>query len=180
MSEDIIDENADYQLILPKDEMKGVEASAQKRVVAFFVDLLIVFIAFVIPFVTTFSMFSGIVSTDIVALEQFIYDNYFIIASMEISVGFIMLIYFVFSEKLLGYTIGKRFFNLNVGEITYFQAFIRNITKAFVFTTPFIALADFIWMFFNPGRRRLTEIIARTKVLYEPRLEVEYRWQEEL
>jgi len=179
MTYQVLEDNAEYQLVLPEGEIEVGRSPIFKRMLAYLIDLFFAFMIFVVPFITVFSLFSGIVSTDFLAIEQFIYENYYIIASMEISVDFILLFYFGLSEGLLGYTIGKRMLNLKVGNVTYGQAFLRNITKAFFLTMPFITLADVIWAFLNPERRRLTEIISRTKVLYEPKLEVDYRWQKE-
>jgi uncharacterized RDD family membrane protein YckC len=178
-SPQVIEDNAEYQLILPKDEMSVGKAPVSKRFIAFLIDMFVVFTIFIVPFITVFSMSSGIVSTDLVSIEQFVYENFGILATLEISFDFIILFYFTVSEGTLGYTLGKRVFNLNVGKVTYGQAITRNITKAFFFTIPYIALADLIWMFFASDRRRLTEVISRTKVLYEPKLEVEYKWQGE-
>lgn len=180
MPEKIIDDNAEYQLVLPENEMIVGKAPLSKRFFAFLVDVGIVFIAFIIPFVSAFSMSAGIISTDILALETFIYENFHILASMEIAFDFILLMYFALSESLLGYTFGKRIFKLGVGKISYGQAFTRNITKAFFFSIPYIAVADLMWTVFDSDSRRITEILSRTKVLYEPKLEVEYRWQGEL
>jgi uncharacterized RDD family membrane protein YckC len=177
MSDKIIEENAEYQLILPENEISVGKAPMSKRFAAFMIDIFVVFIAFLIPFVTVFSMSAGIISTDMVAIESFIYENFHLLATMEICFDFILLMYLSVSESMLGYTIGKRFFKLGVGKLTYGQAFARNITKAFAFTAPYIAVMDVIWSFFDPEGRRMTEIIARTKVLYEPSIEVEYEWK---
>ena len=112
-------------------------------------------------------------------LKTYYYGHFAILLTLVISFDFIILFYFTVSEGALGYTFGKRVFNLNVGDISYGQAVTRNITKAFFFTIPYIALADLIWMLLASDRRRLTEVISRTKVLYEPKLEVEYKWQGE-
>jgi uncharacterized RDD family membrane protein YckC len=176
---------AEYELVLPDKEIMEAPAPLALRTAAFFIDMVVASVLFLLPFTAAFLFTMGLQTTDPLALEEFLYDNPYILAVFDMSTFFILLFYFGVFERSTGKTIGKRFLKLKVEpRIGYGRAFLRNISKASVLSAlslPFLSYVlfiDIIWLLFR-GDRLLSEL-AKTKVLYEPKLGEGLKWTQEL
>lgn len=126
-----------------------------KRVLAFIVDFIIMYIVILYPFEKLFSKFD---------VNSFVgvYSNKITIALMFILV--LNYIYWVAFEWNIGQTPGKILFNLYVAgreKVKFEQILIRNLSKPFVF----IFLFDVIYMFFKKENQRFFEKMSNTFVI---------------
>lgn len=120
----------------PTAPMSGIDALTKdskaqdywiKRVIAFIVDALIVFVplAIITVIVTVFVAFGG--------LNPF---ALFLGGTISLLWGVLFILYFTLMESSMGATFGKRFFKLKVtgktgGNPTIGQAFLRNLSKIY-------------------------------------------------
>jgi uncharacterized RDD family membrane protein YckC len=175
----------DYELVLPDENVMKTTAPLTTRMMAYVIDILIASAVFLLPFTAAFMFTMGIQTADPVVLEDFLYDNVFILVVFDVSTFFVLLFYFGVFEKMNGQTLGKKFMKIKVEpEIGYGSAFIRNLSKASIFsmlTIPFLSYVlflDFLWILF--GGERLLSKLTKTKVLYEPKLSEGLEWTQEL
>lgn len=180
-----VTDTTDYELILPEGEMMEAPAPLKLRLSAFAIDIIVASMVFLLPFTAAFMFSMGMQTTDPVSLENFLYDNPQILAVFDISTFFILLFYFAVFERTMGQTVGKRFLKLKVEpKISYGPAFLRNMSKAAVFSMlsipllSYIVFLDVMWLFF--GNERLLSRLAKTKVLYEPKLSEGLQWTQGL
>jgi len=159
-----------YNLNLPKGATFNRSASIWKRILAFILDMLIIdfvaggmlqaVIAKVIPETNFSNIYSFLQnhprSLVLISLTSFIY-------------GFIALLYFSILEYRTGQTLGKMFFGLRVlsdnKQLTYMDCITRSMY--FILTLPFILLfiIDPIFLIFNKEKRRLSEVLSRTRTV---------------
>jgi uncharacterized RDD family membrane protein YckC len=175
----------DYELVLPDENVMEAPAPLTTRMMAYGIDILVASALFLLPFTAAFMFSMGIQTTNPVVLEEFLYDNVFILVVFDIATFFILLFYFGVFERANGQTIGKRFMKIRVGpEMGYGSAFLRNVSKASIFsilTIPFLSyilFLDLLWILF--GGERLLSKLTKTKVLYEPKLSEGLEWTQEL
>ncbi|MBI2647389.1 RDD family protein [Candidatus Woesearchaeota archaeon] len=142
-----------------------------KRLIAFFIDIIILNLIVLFPFRR---LFQSIIPKDYSFSEayQFLsnstnYTSY--LASISFVISTLMIIYFFMMEKRMSQTIGKMFMKLyvvsNDNTIKNWQLLIRNIV--FIPMFPFILLwiLDPLFMFFSKTNQRLTEILSKTRVV---------------
>ena len=147
------------------------QASVLKRIIAFFIDILIINFIILFPFKKIF--YNVIPDT-----ESFSETMNFLSSNTEYNtfVTIIMLLvavlaflYFVILEKKLGQTPGKMLFNLYVKSQTknlnYWQLFVRSMFLIPVFPFVLLWIIDPIVMLFTKENQRLSEILSKTKVV---------------
>jgi uncharacterized RDD family membrane protein YckC len=174
----VVEDFADYELVLPHDELKHNSAGLRSRLIAYLIDILVGLAIFSFAFFFAFTYVSGIKAVDVASIEAFLYENPQLFGIIEAGLDSVFLFYFIIFEWRTGQTIGKRVTGIKLENISFGQAVVRNLTKAFFLSFPFIAFFDFIWVFISKERRRLTEILSGTKVLKQPVLRAEMSWQE--
>ena len=141
-------------------KIKNVPASFWRRLLAYFIDMLLINLIVLIPF-----------ENHIVKFES---NSFNILFNTEMNKNIIMisffiviltLIYFVFLEYVYRQSIGKMFFNIYVesvkGELSLQQTILRNITKPF----SVVLIVDVAYMLFKRGHQRLFELFSNTQVV---------------
>ncbi len=138
-----------------------------KRILAFLIDMLILYGIILAPLQKllpeTFSTnFRDILSTA-EALQPF--EHTLLILSTIMA--FITLLYFSLLEGILQQTPGKIILNLRVEstakEFSWWQAVVRNITKALCTTSlGFLFVIDVLYLFFK--KKRLSDLLSKTEV----------------
>lgn len=176
-----VEEGAEeYQFGLPQDEVEIEPAPILKRTFAYLIDLAIFYFIFFQIFMMIYINITGIPAAGSIGMfEAYIAEN--AEAATKVFTGFVgslfvFLFYFMVTEKVLGASMGKHFLKLKVvalnnREITYWQAFVRNITKTVLF--PFLVF-DILGIFWTANKQRLSEMLAGTKVIYSGMLELVY------
>ncbi len=159
---------AKNNLNLPKDATFKGPASIWKRALAFAIDLLI--LDFVIGGFYR-SLIAKLLPTDIPSYNFFSANPKItsLISLITMFFGLLALLYFSIMEYKTGQTIGKMFVNIRVesddSQFTYWQAITRS--AYFIIFFPFFLLwiIDPIFMFFSKDKRRLMEVISRTRTV---------------
>jgi uncharacterized RDD family membrane protein YckC len=172
-------EYRDFFYQLPQKEVEPEPAKLWQRAVAFLIDTLFVYFVFFQIFLRIYMPLAGIpVTKDYAAMVNYIQTNSFIFTKMAVGIFaffVIYLLYLVLCEVKFHMTLGKKLLRLRVvsgeGKLSYTQAFLRNFTKTLLFP---ILLADLIPVLFTKDRQRFLEIFANTKVIYYPKLKLEY------
>lgn len=165
------------QLKLPKEKTFTGPALIWKRVVAFFIDILIINLVVVFPFR---KLFQGIIPKDYSFSEAYKllststnYTGYITTISSVMSI--LILLYFLMLERKMNQTIGKKFMKLYVvsdsNKLKIWQLLIRNIVFIPLFPFILLWLADPLFMFFTKTNQRLTEILSKTRVVEKYSLE---------
>ena len=131
-------------LRLPKKRTIEINASIFKRLLAFIIDLLIVYFIVTITFSSTISQYipeSASLGEMVAEINRLTSDPSFqsLMYMMSLSFTLILIIYFVVLEWKLGQTLGKMLFNVHVKserkKLTLLQMVIRNLS--FIFLTFF-------------------------------------------
>lgn len=145
-------------------------ANPYKRILAFFIDILILQFIVITPFRSFFNSLlpeNGNFSSYYSFMQQnpVIVDN---LISIFIAISSLMIIYFVYLEYKYGQTIGKMIMKLKIisidkKELGIFQCMARNLFLMPVF--PFILLwaIDPIYLFVKG--QRLSEVISKTQTI---------------
>tara|TARA_Y100000310_G_C20679245_1_gene814940 strand:+ start:2270 stop:2770 length:501 start_codon:yes stop_codon:yes gene_type:complete len=162
------------KLNLPEERKFVGNALIWKRIVALIIDL------FIINFIVQFS-FSGLfrklipVGSDFNELFNYLQANeelsgVIIMATM--AAAFMGLLYFVFMERKMYQTIGKKVMNIYVvssqdTKISFWQHIVRNLLVLPVFPFFLLWVLDPVFMFMTSNNQRLSEILSRTRVVQE-------------
>lgn len=92
---------------------------------------------------------------------------------LSIIMGIFGLLYFAIIETRYQ-TIGKILFKINAIDIdkniagsgiSFWRLVLRNAQIFFMYAMPLVTLVDVAWIYFNPGRQRLFEVLSRTKTV---------------
>jgi uncharacterized RDD family membrane protein YckC len=175
-----MEDNEEYIVELPQQEVKTRHADVWRRAVAYLIDCVIFYFVFFQIFMLVFIPMAGIpMSEDLDVMERYIETNPSIGAKIfagTVATSFVFLFYFMLSETILGASLGKSIMKLYVVDneiksITYQKAVIRNLTKTILLPLLLVDLSGLLW---TNGRQRLTDSIAGTNVIYSPKLELEY------
>lgn len=172
-------EYSDFSYRLPQKEVEAEPAPLWRRIVAFLIDYVFVYIVFFQVFLLIYLSMAGIPDvSDVFALQNYASANTAVLAKMVVGtvvLFFIALFYFMLCETIFHATLGKKMLGLIVvsdsGKLDYWQSFVRNLTKTILLP---ILVFDFVAIMFTEGRRRFTEILAATKVIYYPKLKLVY------
>ncbi len=151
-----------------------VPALLWKRICAFLMDVLILNIFVLYPF-------NVIIQNSIpeIPKDSSFLDTYrLIIGSLDLEyinlIIFVMsifiILYFIFLEKKMSQTIGKKLMKLYLvsetgDNVKIWQLIVRNIFFIPLFPFFLLWIIDPLFMFFSKNNQRLTEILSKTKVV---------------
>ncbi|HLC96005.1 MAG TPA: RDD family protein [Candidatus Nanoarchaeia archaeon] len=97
-----------------------------------------------------------------------------IMTTISLLVSAVFIIYFSVLEYKLGQTLGKMVFKLHVvselKKLNYWQCMVRNLFLLPIFPLIFLWIIDPLYVIFTQHGRRLSDIIAKTRVVEY------YRW----
>ena len=157
-------------LNLPQEKTFVGPALIWKRIIAFFIDMLIINLIVLFPFR---SLFEGIIpkehsfSEAYRLLSSISYKGF--ISSVSIAISMLIILYFFMLERKMGQTIGKRLMNIYVASdnnsLKSWQLFVRNIVFIPIFPLILLWILDPLSMFLTKTNQRLSEILSRTKVV---------------
>ena len=162
---------------IPKDKTFVGPALVWKRIVAFWIDFLIITMVLSFPFGKllkealprdySFSQMLQLMGQGAGLSVYFI--------SIYLALSILTFIYFYLLEKKMSQTIGKKLMNLHVisdnGQMKIWQLLTRNLIFIPIFPFDLLFIADPIFMIFTKSNQRLTEILSKTRVVQEYSLE---------
>ena len=162
------------KLNLPEERTFVGNALIWKRIVAFIIDLLV--INFIVQF--SFSgLFRRLIPTggDFSELFNYLQANEALsglIVMATIGAAGIGLFYFIFMERKMYQTIGKKIMNIYVvssqnNKISFWQHIVRNLLVLPIFPFFLLWVLDPVFMFLTSKNQRLSEILSRTRVVQE-------------
>jgi uncharacterized RDD family membrane protein YckC len=157
-------------LNLPKEATFKGPAILWKRMFAFLIDL------FIIDLVAGFSLRSLL--TGLIPETSFIESFNYLASNSQLTstislitffFGFIALLYFALLEYKLGQSIGKMLMNIKVesdtDSLTFFACMIRSMFLIMITPLIFLWIIDPFFMFFTKDKRRLSEILSKTRTI---------------
>ncbi len=143
--------------------MRTVESGAQlwKRIVAFFIDILVLDIIIIAPFRKYFSMPAGGIAESV----EFLANNPEVTQTLKIILflsTILALLYFSILESRIGQTLGKYIFKIYVRsedkkQLSFWKVLLSNITLIPFFPFIILWIVDPIHMFFSKNNQRLME-----------------------
>ena len=147
------------------------QASVLKRIIAFIIDILIIYLIILFPFrriidkivpeTGSFSKTFDFLSSNPGANTS--------ITIIMFAVAFLTILYFMILEKKLGQSVGKMLFNLYVQgqgkDLKNWQLFVRSVFLIPMFPFVLLWVIDPIVMLFTKENQRLSEILSKTKVV---------------
>ena|SRR3989338_208750 len=159
------------KLNLPKEREFVGTALVWKRILAFIIDIGILFIFVFFPlrnllraYITENTSFSEIYN-NIVSSPDFALP----LMATYIVMLLLAFMYFFILESKMNQTIGKKLLNLyvvsNKDSFSKWQALVRNLAFIPIFPFDLLLIIDPLFMFFNKNSQRLSEILSRTKVV---------------
>lgn len=156
-------------LNLPKEKIITAPANLIKRLLAFFIDLILIsfiisplenLIRSIIPKTTTYK-------ETLLALTNTQYSS--VLMAVSISIILIAILYFSILEFKINQTVGKMIANLYVvsesKSLRYWQCLVRNL-----FLLPFLPfvllwIIDPLYAIFTKENKRFSDVLAKTKVI---------------
>jgi len=158
------------KLKLPKQKTFTGPALVWKRMLAFFIDILIINFIILFPFKR---LFQRMVPSSLSFEETFNIVNApglsSLIVATSIFVGVLMIAYFVILEGKMGQSIGKILVNIYVAsetkEMKFWQLLVRSLFLMPLFPFVLLWIIDPAFMFFTKDNKRLSEILSKTKVV---------------
>ena len=158
------------KLKLPKQKTFTGPALVWKRILAFFIDILIINFIILFPFKR---LFQKMVPSSLSFEETFNLVSApglsTLIISTSLFVGILMVAYFVILEGKLGQSIGKILVNIYVAsetkEMKFWQLLVRSLFLMPFFPFILLWIVDPVFMFFTKDNKRLSEILSKTKVV---------------
>lgn len=157
-------------LNLPEEKVFVGPALLWKRIAAFLIDLLILFLVVFIPFRKFISSritknYSFSEAYNMLSASQ---DSYYLIA-VYMAMLLLIFLYFFMLEKKMSQTIGKKLMNLYIVSdapgFKKWQFLVRNLLFIPIFPFDLLLLIDPISMLFTKSNQRLSEILSRTRVV---------------
>ena len=158
------------KLNLPGEATFKGPAMLWKRLVALILDFIIIEFVIGVPFR---SIIMKIIPQD--GLSQsysYLLSNPRITAllsSVTILFGLLALLYFAILEYKTNQTIGKTLMNIKVEsvnkELTFLSCLIRSMYLVLVFPFILLWLIDPLFIFFTKDKRRLSEILSKTRTV---------------
>jgi uncharacterized RDD family membrane protein YckC len=141
-----------------------------KRIAAFLIDMLMLAFFVFIPFRRVLSgsvnEYSFMASLKAAASND---ELVRIFMPYYIAMSLIALLYFYLMEKKMQQTIGKKIMNLyvvsNEKELKRWQIFVRSLFFIPIFPFDLLIILDPLFMIFKSSNQRLSEILSRTKVV---------------
>jgi len=158
------------KLKIPKQKTFTGPALIWKRMLAFFIDLLVINFIILFPFKR---LFQRIVPSSLSFEETFSLVNDPGLSSMIVAtsvfVGILMVSYFMILEGKLGQSIGKILVNIyvvsEIKEMRFWQLLVRSLFLMPVFPFILLWIMDPVFMFFTKDNKRLSEVLSKTKVV---------------
>ena len=139
-------------------------ASYIKRIIAYFIDMLVVSLVMYFPMKGLFSGMAGegeTFSSLFVASQEMSFSIFL----LDFALAIVFILYFALLEFKISQTVGKMMMGLEVksviGELTFRQCFMRNISKMSVM----FLFIDSIYGLFKGTRRRFLEKYSSTVVV---------------
>ena len=178
------------KLNLPKERTFVGPAVAWKRVIAFMIDMMIINLVILFPFM---GLFEGIISEGHSFSDAYrilgstSYSGFLASASFIMSILIIM--YFYMMERKMSQTIGKMLMKVYVADardkaanessrsisgnkdLKAWQLLARNMVFIPLFPFVLLWILDPLFMFFTKTSQRLSEILSRTRVVENYSLE---------
>ena len=163
---------------IPKEKTFVGPALVWKRIMAFWIDFLIITLVLSFPFG---KLLKGVLPREY-SFSQMLkpmgegpgLSTYFI--SIYLALSILTFIYFYLLEKKMSQTIGKKLMNLYIisdnGQMSIWQLLTRNLVFIPIFPFDLLFIIDPIFMIFTKSNQRLTEILSKTKVVQEYKLEL--------
>ena len=160
------------KLKLPKQKTFTGPALVWKRVLAFFIDLLIINFIILFPFRR---LFQKIIPASLSFKETFKFVNTSELNSLiiitSIFAAILMIMYFAILEGKLKQSVGKILTNIYVvsetkeKKLKLWQLLVRNLFLIPLFPFILLWIIDPVFMFFTKDNKRLSEILSKTKVI---------------
>ena len=165
------------RLNLPKEKTFVGPALIWKRIIAFFIDILIINLVILFPFRNLFE--------NLIPKEYSLSEAYKFLSSSTHYTGYInfiafvmailIIIYFTMLEKRMGQSIGKMLMKIYVvsetNNLRTWQLLARNLVFIPVFPFVLLWILDPLFMFFTKTNQRLCEILSKTRVVEKYSLE---------
>ena len=155
--------------MLKKRSFKG-PASIWKRLFAFILDFFIIDLVCGYPFRRILE--SIVPQGSYTEILQFLVANPQLKTTlffMSVALGFIALLYFAILEYYAGQTIGKILANITVEsetkKLAFWQCLVSNLFLIPVFPLFLLWIVDPIWLIYTKGKKRLSDVLAKTKVV---------------
>jgi uncharacterized RDD family membrane protein YckC len=159
-----------YKLNLPKEATFNGPAVFWKRGTAFLIDI------FILDFIIG-GPFNYLLSR--IMPNEGLMENYNYILSnpqltmklslIVITFGFLALLYFALTEYITGQTLGKMLLNIRVEydskEKSLLGALLRSMFLILIFPFVLLWIIDPVFMIFTKDKRRLSEIISKTRTI---------------
>ena len=161
----------DFDAIIPN------HASTWRRAFAFLIDILIIYIA-VSPLSGLLSKQLGLQDSlnfnalkEIVSKPEMFAEASTMVVIVGILISIMGLLYWTALEYMLKQSVGKMLMKIEIRsttkELKLWQVLLRNVTKAMSITSlSVVFIIDVAYMFFNPNRQRLTEVLSKTEVVH--------------
>ena len=145
-----------------------VQATPLRRILAFLLDLFLLFFVILSPFG---SFLSGFLPKDASAAEAFYLSPHGqIFIGLMFVLGLFVMAYFVLMEWLLGTTMGKLLLGLRVvsahERLTLWQCIVRSMFAIPAFPFIILWLVDPLMMLLYSSGQRLSEILSQTQTIY--------------
>lgn len=162
-----------------KLKVKFFPASLWKRGFAYIIDVFVINLIIILPFQKVLEgLGKGFSGKGLFETYKFIFSNQAQLQSVIpklflvfMVIALLSILYWAILEYKIGQSVGKILFHIHVksqtGKLTFWQCFLRNITK--VSTFPLIL--DASYMIFTRGYQRFFEKISKTFVL-EPKASI--------
>lgn len=158
------------KLKLPGQKTFTGPALVWKRILSFFIDLLIINFIILFPFRR---LFQKIFPASLSFKETFKFANIpelnSLILAISIFAAILMMLYFVILEGKLRQSIGKILTNIYVvsetKDLKLWQLLVRNLFLIPFFPFILLWIIDPIFMLLTKDNKRLSEILSKTKVV---------------
>jgi uncharacterized RDD family membrane protein YckC len=139
-----------------------------KRLVAYIIDVFIVSVIIVKPFMNKFESIEPSSITEVFSSFSTMFSKEIILSSLVIAI--LTLFYWTFLEYKFGQTVGKvlmrtQVSSVNRKKLTLTQIITRNVTKL----SSFLLILDTIYLLVKRNDQRFTDTLAKTTVTEEKR-----------
>ncbi|MDP3918976.1 MAG: RDD family protein [Nanoarchaeota archaeon] len=147
----------------------GVPAPLWKRIIAYIIDILLIYFIILTPFMGKFKNENPSTLTEIFASINMSLSGDVLLITFIITL--LTLFYWGYLEYKFGQSVGKIIMRLGVistiknQPLTFMQAIIRNVTKL----STLLIVLDTLYMIFKKSNQRYFEIISKTTVIEVPR-----------
>jgi uncharacterized RDD family membrane protein YckC len=159
----------ELRIDLPKKRKMKAEAGFIRRTIAFIIDMLIMQFTIITFFE---NIFSSQLPSDI---RHMLYvEPSSSVYAASIFIALMIFIYFTFTEFITGKSIGKKVMSIKVestqDELKLSQVLLRNLALLPFFPFIILWIADPLFMMFSKNQKRLSDILAKTRVIQVMRI----------